>query len=277
MLLFDSHAHYFDEWFDDAASGDSADQILHRVLSAYGGNVAGIVNVGTNVDSSLAALRQAARYEGMYAAVGIHPQDCQTLTDRSAEIARLRSLLGGDTADASAYRKQQKIVALGEIGLDYNERYEYDRQVQLRYLHDQLALAQELDVPVIIHDRDAHGDCFEAVLGYPKLRGVFHSYSGSADMARELTRRGWMISFSGVVTFKNARRVQEVAASVAPAHLLVETDCPYLTPHPHRGKRNDSGYLYHTVEMLSQLHGMSPENMAALTMQNAMRLFEITL
>ena len=131
--------------------------------------------------------------------------------------------------------------------------------------------------PVVIHDRDAHGDCFETVLRYPGVRGVFHSFSGSVEMARELWKRGWMISFSGVVTFKNAKRVQEVAASVPMEYLLVETDAPYLTPHPHRGKRNDSSLMQHTVDMLAALHGVSSEQMARVTAQNAAKLFSISL
>jgi TatD DNase family protein len=132
-------------------------------------------------------------------------------------------------------------------------------------------------MPVIIHDRDAHGDCFDTVVRHPNVRGVFHSFSGSVEMARELWRRGWMISFSGVVTFKNARRVQEVAASVPIEYLMVETDAPYLAPHPHRGKRNDSSLMRHTVDMLAQLHGISSEDMARLTAENAARLFSISL
>jgi TatD DNase family protein len=132
-------------------------------------------------------------------------------------------------------------------------------------------------MPVVIHDRDAHGDCFETILRHPDVRGVFHSFSGSVEMARELWRRGWMISFSGVVTFKNAKRVQEVAASVPTEYLMVETDAPYLTPHPHRGKRNDSALMKHTVDMLAELHGTTPEEMARITAQNAAELFGIAL
>jgi TatD DNase family protein len=279
MHIFDSHAHYFDERYNDPTEGPGADEILKTILSAHGGNVSHIVNIGTNIDSSRTAVAQAARYEGMYAAVGIHPEDCQQIEHPEAQIAALRTLLGCDTPDPAAYRKQTKIVAIGEIGLDYYDRpwLPVDRERQAWYFEQQLLLAKELDMPVIIHDRDAHGDCFQTVLRHPNVKGVFHSFSGSVEMARELWRRGWMISFSGVVTFKNAKRVQEVAASVPLEYLMVETDAPYLTPHPHRGKRNDSSLMQHTVDMLAQLHNVSPEDMARITARNAARLFGIKL
>ncbi len=279
MLIFDSHAHYFDDWYNNPEEGPTADQILGTILSSKGGIVSHIVNIGTNVDSSRIAVAQAARYDGMYAAVGIHPEDCQQIDGPAKQMTALRTLLGTNTPDAAAYRRQNKIVAIGEIGLDYYERpwLPVDKERQAWYFEEQLLLAEELNLPVIIHDREAHGDCFETVLRHPSVRGVFHSFSGSVEMARELWRRGWMISFSGVVTFKNAKRVQEVAASVPLEYLMVETDAPYLAPHPHRGKRNDSALMLHTVEMLASLHNISPEEMAALTAQNAARLFDISL
>lgn len=279
MHIFDSHAHYFDDRYNDPAEGPCADEILKTILSAYGGNVSHIVNIGTNIDTSKRAMEQAAQYDGMYVAVGIHPEDCQQIENPEQQIKALRSLLGCHTPDSIAYRKQNKIVAIGEIGLDYYERpyLAVDKARQAWYFEQQLLLAEELNLPVIIHDRDAHGDCFETVLRHPGVRGVFHSFSGSAEMARELWRRGWMISFSGVVTFKNAKRVQEVAASVPLDYLMVETDAPYLTPHPFRGKRNDSALMLHTVDALAALHGLSCEKMAFITAQNAARLFGITL
>lgn len=279
MTIFDSHAHYFDARFDDPSEGPSADELLNTILASNGGIVSHIVNIGTNIDSSRTAVDQAARYAGMYAAVGIHPEDCQQIEGREAQMSALRALLGCDTPDAAAYRLENKIVAIGEIGLDYYERpwLPVDKERQAWYFEQQLLLAEELNMPVIIHDREAHGDCFEAVLRHPGVRGVFHSFSGSAEMARELWKRGWMISFSGTVTFKNARRVQEVAQSVPPEYLIVETDAPYLAPHPHRGKRNDSSLMLHTVQMLASLHGMTAESMAHLTSENAARLFSLTL
>ena len=279
MSLFDSHAHYFDRRFLNEEEGPTADALLPTILTPTG-EVSHVINVGTSIASSEAAIAQAARYDGMYAAVGIHPEDCQ-MTDQAPEpmLAALRTLLGGDAPDPAAYRRARKIVALGEIGLDYYERdyLPVDKARQAVFFDRQMALAAELDLPVIIHDREAHGDCFETVLRHPTVRGVFHSYSSSVEMARELTRRGWYVSFSGVVTFKNAIRVTEVAAGVPLDRLLVETDAPYLTPHPHRGKRNDSSLMRHTVDALAALHGLSYEEMARVTAENAARLFGIAL
>ena len=279
MTIFDSHAHYFDDWYHDPAEGPCADELLQTILAANGGLVSHIVNIGTNIDSSRRALDQAARYDGMYAAVGIHPEDCQQIEGQEDQILALRTLLGCDTSDPIAYRKQHKIVAIGEIGLDYYERdwLPVDKPRQAWFFEQQLLLAEELNMPVIIHDRDAHGDCFETILRHPNVKGVFHSFSGSTEMARELWRRDWMISFSGVVTFKNAKRVQEVAAGIPLDHLLVETDAPYLAPHPHRGKRNDSSLMIHTVQALATLHNVSVEEMALITAKNAARLFDISL
>lgn len=274
MLIFDSHAHYFDHRFLTDAEGATADELLPTIL-APAGEVSHIVNVGTNVESSGQAIEQAARYVGMFAAVGIHPEDCQQIEGEPEEqLAALRELLGDEQT-----RKRDKIVALGEIGLDYYERdyLPVNKPLQAWYFEQQLALAEQLGLPVIIHDREAHGDCFETVLRHPDVRGVFHSFSGSAEMARELVRRGWYISFSGVVTFKNARRVGEVAASVPLDRLLVETDAPYLAPHPHRGRRNDSSLMRHTVEALATLRGVTSERMAEITAQNAASLFGIAV
>ena len=279
MLIFDSHAHYFDDRYHDPEEGPLADDLLKTILSSSGGTVSHIVNIGTNVDSSRAAVAQAALYNGMYAAVGIHPEDCQLIDHPEEQMNSLRALLGCGEPDPVAYRKANKIVAIGEIGLDYYERdwLPVEKARQAWYFEQQMLLAKELNMPVVIHDRDAHGDCFETILRHPDVRGVFHSFSGSVEMARELWRRGWMISFSGVVTFKNAKRVQEVAASVPTEYLMVETDAPYLTPHPHRGKRNDSALMKHTVDMLAELHGTTPEEMARITAQNAAELFGIAL
>lgn len=270
MKLIDSHAHYFDRRYDNAAEGDCAEVLLRRILSPDSA-IGGIVNVGTNLTTSRLCIEQAARHRGMVAAIGLHPEDAQLSADPDAELDALERML----RQGKEQLRQQKIVALGEIGLDYYDHgFPVDRPLQQRVFERQLSLAAALELPVIIHDRDAHGDCFDTVLRYPTVRGVFHSFSGSVEMARELWRRGWYISFSGVVTFKNARRVQEVAASVPPEQLLVETDAPYLAPHPHRGKRNDSSLMLHTAAMLAQLHRLTTDELARATSENAARLFD---
>ncbi|MGN1207527.1 MAG: TatD family hydrolase, partial [Eubacteriales bacterium] len=167
-----------------------------------------------------------------------------------------------------------KAVAVGEIGLDYH--YEgYDKRLQEEYFSRQMALAEELGLPVVIHDREAHGDCFEMVCRYPRVTGVFHSYSGSAEMAKDLIRRGWYISFSGTVTFKNAPRVREVAASLPHERVLIETDAPYLAPHPYRGQCNHSGYVRYTCAALAEVWGLTPDETANITCENARRLFRL--
>ena len=208
----------------------------------------------------------------MYAAVGIHPEDCHYITDPDAELARLWAMIADPT-----HRKQHKIVALGEIGLDYHwQDYNgipMDKQKQAYFFDAQMEMANKLGLPVIIHDREAHGDCFETVLRHPSVRGVFHSYSGSAEMARELVKRGWYISFSGTLTFKNAARVREAAQAVPRDRLLIETDAPYLAPHPMRGQRNHSGYLTYVLDTLATLWNCTPDEAAEQTHQNAHTLF----
>ena len=262
--IFDSHAHYFDRRFADETEG--ADHIL--TTEVFGKGVAGVINVGTNNQSNRICIEQAARYPHMYAAVGLHPEDVQfCIGNLEEELSTLRAFL-----DSEEKRQKHKIVALGEIGLDYHME-NIDKERQAAFFEAQLALAEELGVPVIIHDREAHGDCFETVLRHPEVRGVFHSYSGSADMARELVRHGWYISFSGTLTFKNANRVREAARAVPRDRLLIETDAPYLAPHPHRGKLNHSGLLVHTVDTLAEIWDCSPEKAAEITAQNAETLF----
>lgn len=269
--IFDSHAHYFDRRFAAEVEG-GAEAILAEIMP---NPVSYILNVGTDLKSSELAIRQARRHEGMYAAVGIHPGDCHYLGDVEESLTALRALLG----DAES-RRANKIVAIGEIGLDYHfESYgdiPMDREREMRFFRAQMELARELSLPVIIHDREAHGDCFEMVLEYPEVKGVFHSFSGSAEMARELTRRGWHISFSGTLTFKNAERVRAAARAVPRELLLIETDAPYLAPHPMRGRLNHSGLLIHTLETLADVWDCTPEEAASVTAHNAKTLFHIS-
>lgn len=268
MHIFDSHAHYFDRRFETEFPG-GAEALLHTILPQQ---VERILNVGTNCQNSRLAIAQAAGRDGMYAAVGIHPEDCHRIPDPEEALKELEALLGD-----RASRRRDKIVAIGEIGLDYHyENYDeipLDKEKEAFFFEEQMKLAARLELPVIIHDREAHGDCFETVLRHPEVHGVFHSYSGSVEMARELTKRGWYLSFSGVLTFPNARRVREVAAAVPQERILIETDCPYLAPQPMRGRPNHSGYLPYTIAALAELLGISGEETANLTYTNATRLF----
>ena len=264
--IFDSHAHYFDRRFENETDG--ADVVLER--DVFGAGIDGVINVATNVQTTKLCIAQASKYEKMYASAGIHPEDvqyCEHSIDE--ELEALASLIG---SREKAFKN--KIVAIGEIGLDYH--YEgFDKELQQEFFERQLELAVRLDMPVIIHDRDAHGDCFETVLKFPEARGVFHSFSGSAEMAAELVKRGWYISFSGVLTFKNARKCVEVAERIPLGRILIETDAPYLAPHPYRGKINHSGLMYLTAERLAEVKCVSVSAVVAATRKNVFDLFGI--
>ena len=258
MKYFDSHAHFWDHKFSE-----DGEQLLDGLFAT---SVAGIINVGTSPLTCEIAIQQAQKYPRMYTALGIHPSDAAELPDDPAPlVAQIREML---------LAPNSKGVAVGEIGLDYYWE-PYDQEKQKRYFHAQMRLAQELRLPVVIHDREAHGDCFDLVFQYPNVIGVFHSYSGSPEMALELVKRGWYISFSGTISFTNARKVKEVAKVLPHHRVLIETDAPYLTPHPHRGKRNDSGYLSYTCKALADVWEMAEDEVARITYRNAATLFGI--
>ena len=261
MKYFDSHSHYYDERFVEEREG-GADPLISALLS---GEVSGIINVGTSPETCRAAIEQAEKYDNMYLALGIHPSDTRFLSDMDAEIAEIENMI----------KKQgRKCVCLGEIGLDYHYP-DTDKERQHRYFRAQMALAEKLGLPVCIHDRDSHADVMAVIREFPNVRGVLHSYSGGVDMARELVELGYMISFSGTLTFTNARRPREVAATLPHDRILIETDCPYLAPHPLRGTLNHSGNLKYTNATLAEILGITEEECAALTEANAKRFFGI--
>lgn len=252
--MFDTHAHYDDSRFDE-----DRDALLSRLFAEKG--VTNILNCGCDIPSSLRSIAFAEKYPQMYAAVGVHPQEADNTP--GDYISRLEQLL-----------KHPKVVAIGEIGLDYY--YETpSREVQKKVFIEQMQLAEKTGYPVIIHDRDAHKDCMDIALSFSNVKGVFHSFSSSLESMKILTKAGWYISVSGVVTFKNAQKLPEVAAAIDEDKLLVETDCPYLTPVPFRGKRNDSGYMAYTIQKIAELRGTTPEHIAQVTAQNAKKLFRI--
>ena len=262
--FFDSHAHYYDERFFGDENPDGADALLSLLFER---GLLGAINVSASYPAALEVIEQAKQYEKLYVAVGVHPEEL--LADGLSyveQIEKIRAL--------AENRIENKIVAIGEIGLDYYWRQD-NKSEQKDCFERQLALAEELSLPVIIHDREAHGDCFETVLRYPNVKGVFHSYSGSAEMASELIKRGWYISFSGVVSFKNAVKIKEVAACVPDDRILIETDAPYLAPHPFRGKINHSGRLFYTASALADARGVDVKTISALTYNNAKALFGI--
>ncbi len=261
--LFDTHAHYNDSRFASEYEG-GAERLLRTLFAS---DVKYIVNVGTNYHTSEEVIAQAAQYEGMYAAVGIHPTDSRDCTDIDAEMERLEQLLREHRA--------KKIVAVGEIGFDYYWKPIF-REQQAEYFRRQMELAEKYGLPVSIHDRDAHGDTVDMIRAFPGVTGILHSCSVSAETVRDVCRTGkWYVSFSGTVTFKNAVRVREAAAAVPEDRLLVETDCPYLAPHPHRGELNHSGLMHYTVETLANVKGLSLEKMREIFFENAKRVFHL--
>jgi len=252
--LFDTHAHY------DAAQFDADRDAVLSSLPGQG--VALVVNPGCDLVSSRAAIGLSERYSFLYAAVGVHPEECAPWQEQDMDGLR-------------ALASRPKVVAVGEIGLDYYWPENPPRELQKRVFRAQMALAAELGLPVIVHDREAHGDSMDIVREFPRVRGVFHCFSGSAEMAKELVRLGWMISFTGVLTYKNARKAVEAAQAVPLERIMIETDSPYMAPVPHRGERNYSGYVALVCERLAELKGISPDECSKITLENGKKFFHI--
>lgn len=252
-MYFDTHSHYTDEAFD--ADRDET------IAAVYNSGVELIMNASSDLESSLKALELAEKYPYIYATVGWHPHDAKTFNDESGELIR-------------QWCKLSKVRAIGEIGLDYY----YDlseRDVQREVFTRQMELAKELNMPVVIHDREAHADCMEIIRKFPEVRGEFHCYSGSAEMAKEILNMGWYLGFTGAITFKNARKSHEVIDICPIDRILIETDCPYLAPVPHRGKRNDSRNLPYMAQTIAEVKGLRADEIANITKENGRRFFAI--
>lgn len=252
-MLFDTHAH-----LDDRAFDCDRDSLISGLPEK---GIALVMNPGCSLESSKNAVALAKKYPFLYAAVGSHP-------DAADEV---------DEAVLNEYRllcREEKVKAIGEIGLDYHYE-DIPREIQKKAFRMQMALAQEVGLPVIIHQREALADCLEILGDFPEVKGVFHCFSGSAQTARELTAQGWYVGFTGVLTFKNARKALEAAQAVPKDRIVLETDCPYMAPEPYRGRRNDPGYLYRMAEVLGELLEITPEETQALTLQNGKRLYGI--
>ncbi len=262
MKYFDSHAHYYDARFYGEECPEGAEALLRELFAT---TLDAVVNVGTCPETSRLAIAQARKFDSMYTAVGIHPTDGQSLPDAEAALRETEELLRDPMSRA---------VVLGEIGLDYHYP-DTDRKKQKELFDAQLSMSVRLGLPIAVHDRDAHGDVMDMLRAHPQAYGVLHSFSGSPEMAEELVRMGYYISFSGTLTFKNARRTVECAQCVPRERILIETDAPYLCPHPHRGELNHSGRLSYTCARLAELLGIREEEAAALTADNARRLFRL--
>lgn len=251
--IFETHAHYDDEAFEPDRDG---------LLSSLQGNGIGtVVNVCASVGELGRTIALTEKYPFVYGAVGVHPDDADKMTEQTLNEIRELS-------------RREKILAIGEIGLDYYWDKDH-KEIQHRMFDSQLALARELGKPVIVHDREAHADCLDMTARFPEVTGVFHCYSGSVEMAEILLKRGWYLGFDGPITYKNARRVLEVLEACPLDRILVETDSPYLTPVPYRGKRNDSTRLRYTLEKVAEVKGVSFEEAERRTMENGCRLFGI--
>lgn len=253
-MLFDTHAHLDDRAFDS----DRA-QLL---ASLPQGGIGLVMNPGCSLASSRAASALAEQYDFLYAAVGSHPDAADEVNEDVLDAYR------------RLCRENPKIKAIGEIGLDYHYE-DIPRDVQQQAFRAQMALAKELDLPVIVHEREAHQDGMAIVAEFPEVTGVFHCYSGSLEMARWLIERGWYIGFTGVLTFKNARKAVEVAAAIPLERIVLETDCPYMSPEPYRGKRNDPSRLPFMAQKLAQIRGLTPEAVADITRENGKRLYRM--
>lgn len=253
-MLFDTHAHFDDERFDA-----DRDAMLEQ-MKDFG--VTNITNIASSMASSRRSVELAEKYDFVYASVGVHPSETENLTETDME--ELRRLA-----------QHPKVRAIGEIGLDYHYPDDVAPDIQKKWFIRQLDLAQELNMPVIIHDRDSKGDSLEILKKMKISNGVVHCFSGSAETAREIVKLGMMISFTGVLTFKNARRAIEACAAVPTDRLMIETDCPYMAPEPHRGERNHSGYVRYVAEKMAEIKGISYEEMVDITDRNAKRFFGI--
>lgn len=252
MKYFESHAHY-----DDKRFREDREELLGELLPASGVNH--VINIGCDVKSSEMSIRLADRYDYIYAAVGVHPHELYDMSSQT--IAKLKKL-----------SEHPKVVAIGEIGLDYY----YDthpRELQRFWFRQQLRLAEEVNKPVIIHSREASQETFDIIQSTNVRRGSIHCYSGSAQMAQDYVKMGFHIGVGGVVTFSNAKKLMETVEAIPIESILIETDCPYLAPNPNRGKRNDSTNLKYIVEKIAEIKNMTPEDVAKITESNAKSLF----
>ena len=253
-MLFDTHAHMDDRAFDiDRA--ELLTNLPHQGIQL-------LMNPGCSLESSRNVDKLTRQYDYIYGAVGSHPDVADEVNE--AVLAEYRAIVAANP----------KIKAIGEIGLDYHYE-DIPRELQQKAFRMQMELARELDLPAIVHERDAHEDGMKFVEEFPEVTGVFHCYSGSAEMAKWLVNRGWYIGFTGVLTFKNARKALEVAAAIPMERIVLETDCHYMSPEPFRGKRNDPGKLYRMAEKLAEVRGLTVEEVHAITTENGKKLYRI--
>ncbi|AWZ49386.1 hydrolase TatD [Clostridiaceae bacterium 14S0207] len=254
-MIFDSHAHYDDESFN--SDRYSLIEGLHNEKG-----IVGILNCGVSLETSKTSVQLAEKYDFIYAAIGVHPEEAEEFNE---DIVNELKILA----------KNDKVKAIGEIGLDYYWDENPSKEVQKKVFIKQMELAKELNLPVVIHDRDAHGDTLEIIKMFPEVKGVVHCFSGSVEFARECLKADYYIGITGVVTFKNAKKIIDVVKEVPMDKLLVETDCPYMTPVPFRGKRNQSNYIEYVIEKIAEIKEMQKDEVANITIQNAKKFLKI--
>lgn len=252
--IFDTHAHY------DSDSFDEDRESVIKELKENG--VIGILNCGSDLYGLRKSVELAKDFDMFYAAVGIHPENADEFNEEVVKEIR-------------EYVKYEKVKAIGEIGLDYYWDENPPKEVQKEVFRAQMKLADELNLPVIIHDRDAHGDTLEIMKEFPNVIGVVHCFSGSVEFAKECIKLGYYIGFTGVLTFKNAKKIGDVCREIPADRILVETDCPFMAPVPFRGKRNKSDYIEYIIDKMSEIRGISGEEMNEILLNNKRNLFKI--
>lgn len=252
--IFDSHAHYDDESFNE-----DRESIIEEIQK---NGVVGVLNCGASFKGAKDSVKLANENDFMYAAVGVHPEYANEVNEDL--ILELKDL-----------SKNAKVKAIGEIGLDYYWEENPHKDIQKEAFRRQMKLADELNLPVVIHDRDAHKDTLEIMKEFPGVIGVVHCFSGSVEFARECLKLGYYIGFTGVLTFKNARKLVEVCAEIPIDRMLVETDCPYMAPVPFRGKRNQSNYIEYVIEKISEIRKIEPKEVNKQLIVNTKKLFNI--
>lgn len=254
-MFFDSHAH-----LDDDKYSDDREEVI-SLLESQGTSL--VMNVASDMVTSHQSIELAEKYPFIYASVGVHPCSTGEMTETDIEILKELS-------------KHEKVKAIGEIGLDYYWDNP-DREIQKKWFRSQMQLAMELDMPFIIHDRDAHEDCINILKEFniKKTGGVMHCFSGSAEMARQIISMGMMIALGGAITFKNAAKTVKVAQEIPLEHIIIETDSPYITPEPFRGKRNTPGYVKFVAQKIAEIKGIDVDAVAKITMSNTKRLYRI--
>jgi TatD DNase family protein len=253
-MFIDSHAHYDDDWFNE--DRDVLIDTLHK------NGVDKIVNIGSSVASSKTSLALAEKYDFIWAAVGVHPEDCVGMTER--DLDEIKNLCA-----------HKKVVAIGEIGLDYHYADVSPKENQQKWFEKQLDLAHSLDLPIVVHAREATQDTFDMIKESKVRKGVIHAFSGSAEIALEYIKMGFYIGVGGVVTFKNGKSLVRTVENIPLESIVIETDCPYLAPVPNRGKRNDSSNLLYTAQKIAELKNTTLEEVARVTSINAEKLYGI--